>query len=1155
MADLQVAPTTPPSSDTENPDAYPVIILGTPIRDPVQILLADDDSFSDETSSDGSFSDYSVSDNSVSVEIHAPQPTYTSHNSPSVLADREIPDSQDESPLGDEDTPRPANTLGQPSSESSRRSTHSIGLPSISAEREVPDSQDESLWADEEIPAPTNTLGRPYSEPDAHQPIHSVDPRSVLVERVIPDSQDESPWGDEGTPGPINTLGGPSSQPDSHQPIHSVDPHSVLAERETPDVQDQSPWGNNGETYGLNNTVEKTSLEPGFQQTTFIDHSPSTPSERGHSRPPDTLDLSNTPLVLGSTQPVPEDRRTSHNTKRHERRSSSTSPSPAPKRLRLTQVVDVSDDGYDADLEDFAHDDGDLSVADGVEADEQGGSLGHGALESGPSSVGWVDDEEAKFQSHSEYTPTGSSSDVDPQNDEAPLQLGPLSGADEQGSSADDDVEAGEQMLSGSEYTPSNASDDPQDEALSQPLPLSDIDIDIDVPNLVDADEQGFSSTHAARESEAGSKIDHAGQEAEATLSNRVCTPSNALDELNEDKDFVHPGPLSDAGVDAPGLADANELGSSSAQDILESGRAAKADCTDEEDENMPSGSEFAPSDASDNDPLDDEDFLQGADGLDPNDFDFEYLDSGEDDNTTGHIGEGAVQLGNFDVADASFVSCVWEEAVPIDTSPEQRAINVNRFERAIFSMINFMTTWCRSVGTVENFASIYGDNGPMAISCFRVLVHANPEILHRNVVESISENVKEILGRSSLGVKDLHSLPVVDRDSKDWGCYLSVSHKEVASDTTDFSSRGRDDFSFGTAMVSRSTLEVASDTTDLSTQGPVDFSFGTAMVSRSTLEVASDTTDLSTRGPADFSFGTAMVSRSTLNTGVYAGSSYNKKGGIALRVSQHRLAIRQRRNGKVTKMNRGRHYDFAGRPGVSTRFFTIARLPAGEQRNAALSVLIEGLTMAYLNTVGPPTGGFHRHDVVTFINDMRVGAFGRNNDAPTSASPNFVLFALNGAWCLAQPYFPSQRITSAGCHVCGRTTKRMGLLNAGDVLGPRLCPAHFQEKRKLDPKWMSGGPCIRCHEPRGLTGQAFSGEGSNSMCSHCSATRRSQGAAFDVETYAQQHQGCQHCGVGEWDVVGSAKLVFHGLGEHRRCQACFFYRLEHRVERHPDLW
>ena len=81
-------------------------------------------------------------------------------------------------------------------------------------------------------------------------------------------------------------------------------------------------------------------------------------------------------------------------------------------------------------------------------------------------------------------------------------------------------------------------------------------------------------------------------------------------------------------------------------------------------------------------------------------------------------------------------------------------------------------------------------------------------------------------------------------------------------------------------------------------------------------------------------------------------------------------------------------------------------------------------------------------------ISYAKIGAFGRDNDAPASTSPGFSQFALNGTLgCLAQMWLFVGRVIKEGCHICGRATQAMALLDLGTVLGLRRCPAYLLDK------------------------------------------------------------------------------------------------------------
>jgi hypothetical protein len=84
----------------------------------------------------------------------------------------------------------------------------------------------------------------------------------------------------------------------------------------------------------------------------------------------------------------------------------------------------------------------------------------------------------------------------------------------------------------------------------------------------------------------------------------------------------------------------------------------------------------------------------------------------------------------------------------------------------------------------------------------FNTLLKADPGAMHDRVVSSISKEVKEILGRPTLTVQDLQSLPVLGDNCKDWGCYLSVSHKDIDSSARDLPLSNAVEPDFGTMVI-----------------------------------------------------------------------------------------------------------------------------------------------------------------------------------------------------------------------------------------------------------------------------------------------------------------------------------------------------------------
>ncbi|KAK4031851.1 hypothetical protein C8A01DRAFT_20994 [Parachaetomium inaequale] len=104
----------------------------------------------------------------------------------------------------------------------------------------------------------------------------------------------------------------------------------------------------------------------------------------------------------------------------------------------------------------------------------------------------------------------------------------------------------------------------------------------------------------------------------------------------------------------------------------------------------------------------------------------------------------------------------------------------------------------------------------------------------------------------------------------------------------------------------------------------------------------------------------------------------------------------------------------------------------------------------------------------------------------------------------------------------------------------------HYLERVRNTQAFLAGGPCVRCHKPRGFDKQAFKGQGESSLCLTCYnrlARLKARGTPEPtVEEDAKARAGCANCGLAEWSRARGT-LCFHGFGEDRRCDGCFFYR------------
>ncbi|KAK4031821.1 hypothetical protein C8A01DRAFT_41738, partial [Parachaetomium inaequale] len=108
---------------------------------------------------------------------------------------------------------------------------------------------------------------------------------------------------------------------------------------------------------------------------------------------------------------------------------------------------------------------------------------------------------------------------------------------------------------------------------------------------------------------------------------------------------------------------------------------------------------------------------------------------------------------------------------------------------------------------------------------------------------------------------------------------------------------------------------------------------------------------------------------------GAYLGSTARKRG-MRERIREHRREIKRALQGR-SKKPKGSFYHFAGRPGVETTFFLLARMDPAEESSKVKSLLLEGILQAYLGLVQEATydAWWHNSLVVPFIDSIRASA------------------------------------------------------------------------------------------------------------------------------------------------------------------------------------
>jgi hypothetical protein len=403
---------------------------------------------------------------------------------------------------------------------------------------------------------------------------------------------------------------------------------------------------------------------------------------------------------------------------------------------------------------------------------------------------------------------------------------------------------------------------------------------------------------------------------------------------------------------------------------------------------------------------------------------------------------------GALDVDDASLV-------LPDLDSPSIR-VDIDRFEDRICSLVSFITAWCRQIGSLAQFNKLKGPR-PITRDIFEEVLAADPASLIRSILSSFSDQVKAVLGRTNLTLKDLLLLPRDRLDCLDLGVYASLATRLLPADTD------------------QTSLTIISNS---------------GKVHEARLYVGS---------------ATSVVSRP----------------GLVGRITQHRSTIGGIRSGRTgPQYRRTRHYAFASAPGVISTFFALARLPRQDPTSPVLAFQIEGLMQAFFNVVvgWRGVGNFGSPLSLDLIMKMRASVPG--------SLPDFQDAGLNSTWCLTQ-----------------------------------CMPSSCQNRRDISytTAYYDRGPCVLCSRQRDVNPTQFQGEGETSLCRYCAVAVRAwekSGKSVSIEEEAAKRCGCANCGASEWwEKKRSNRSSFHGSGVDRRCNACFFYRLQDGLERPQHLW
>lgn len=79
-------------------------------------------------------------------------------------------------------------------------------------------------------------------------------------------------------------------------------------------------------------------------------------------------------------------------------------------------------------------------------------------------------------------------------------------------------------------------------------------------------------------------------------------------------------------------------------------------------------------------------------------------------------------------------------------------------------------------------------------------------------------------------------------------------------------------------------------------------------------------------------------------------------KGRIAGLVQAQKKKIASKKRGNNLGSTACRHYSFAGREDITTRFFLLAHFPSDHPANAPKSIVVEGRMHAFFNVVALAT-------------------------------------------------------------------------------------------------------------------------------------------------------------------------------------------------------
>ena len=132
-------------------------------------------------------------------------------------------------------------------------------------------------------------------------------------------------------------------------------------------------------------------------------------------------------------------------------------------------------------------------------------------------------------------------------------------------------------------------------------------------------------------------------------------------------------------------------------------------------------------------------------------------------------------------------------------------------FDSCFSDFCHFLVKWCCDVG-VSGFFALPEHERPICVSAFFLLLSSSADVLAKAASNSVPTKAKLVLGRETLSVEDLLSLPRLGRGEKNAGCYLSLSTKpaETTSSSSSISSSAtRIPLGYTTTMLQQQCVEV----------------------------------------------------------------------------------------------------------------------------------------------------------------------------------------------------------------------------------------------------------------------------------------------------------------------------------------------------------